>query len=139
MTNPSISRRTVLKGLGTAIALPWLEGMMPAVSLAGAYLGGQWVGSKTGSFAEFIHGILATLFATEPEKSDAAPRSLILAMPVVMLGIASAHKIRATVTTTNISAIEKPFWLIPLLIFIITHHSRNHRFVQETHGPTPSS
>ena len=29
-----ISRRTVLKGLGTAIALPWLEAMLPAVSLA---------------------------------------------------------------------------------------------------------
>ena len=27
-----ISRRTVLKGLGTAIALPWLEGMLPAMS-----------------------------------------------------------------------------------------------------------
>lgn len=29
-----ISRRTVLKGLGTAIALPWLEAMTPALSLA---------------------------------------------------------------------------------------------------------
>src|SRR3954470_24154933 len=27
-----ISRRTVLKGLGTAVALPWLEVMLPAVS-----------------------------------------------------------------------------------------------------------
>lgn len=31
----SISRRTVLRGLGTAIALPFLEAMAPAVSLAG--------------------------------------------------------------------------------------------------------
>jgi Protein of unknown function (DUF1552) len=31
-----ISRRTMLKGLGTAIALPWLEAMMPAFSLAGS-------------------------------------------------------------------------------------------------------
>lgn len=30
-----ISRRTVLRGLGTAIALPWLEGMAPAADLAG--------------------------------------------------------------------------------------------------------
>jgi hypothetical protein len=32
--NIGISRRTVLKGLGTAIALPWLEAMTPALSLA---------------------------------------------------------------------------------------------------------
>ena len=31
-----LSRRTVLKGLGTAIALPWLEAMWPAFSLAGS-------------------------------------------------------------------------------------------------------
>ena len=32
-----ISRRTVLRGLGTAIALPWLEAMSsPAASAAGA-------------------------------------------------------------------------------------------------------
>jgi hypothetical protein len=31
-----ISRRTVLKGLGTAIALPWLEGMLPAMARASA-------------------------------------------------------------------------------------------------------
>ena len=29
-----ISRRTVLKGLGTALALPWLEAMAPAADLA---------------------------------------------------------------------------------------------------------
>ncbi|HMC63713.1 MAG TPA: DUF1552 domain-containing protein [Gemmataceae bacterium] len=29
-----LSRRTVLKGLGTAIALPWLEAMAPALSIA---------------------------------------------------------------------------------------------------------
>jgi hypothetical protein len=33
MWNP-ISRRTVLKGLGTAIALPWLEAMQPMLALA---------------------------------------------------------------------------------------------------------
>lgn len=31
-----ISRRTVLRGLGTAVALPWLEAMAPAADLAGA-------------------------------------------------------------------------------------------------------
>jgi len=31
---PRISRRTMLKGLGTAIALPWLDQMMPVLSLA---------------------------------------------------------------------------------------------------------
>jgi hypothetical protein len=31
----SISRRTVLKGLGTAVALPWLESLRPALALAG--------------------------------------------------------------------------------------------------------
>ena len=31
-----ISRRTVLKGLGTAVALPVLEAMSPALALAGA-------------------------------------------------------------------------------------------------------
>ena len=30
-----ISRRTVLRGLGTAIALPWLEAMKPLASAAG--------------------------------------------------------------------------------------------------------
>jgi hypothetical protein len=30
-----ISRRTVLKGLGTAVALPWLESLRPALALAG--------------------------------------------------------------------------------------------------------
>src|SRR5579883_2620365 len=30
-----ISRRTVLRGLGTAIALPWLEAMSSAAELAG--------------------------------------------------------------------------------------------------------
>ena len=30
-----ISRRTILKGLGTAMALPWLEAMAPAADLAG--------------------------------------------------------------------------------------------------------
>ncbi len=34
MSNPRIPRRTVLKGLGTAIALPMLEGLMPASALA---------------------------------------------------------------------------------------------------------
>src|SRR6266446_4774911 len=29
-----ISRRTVLRGLGTAVALPWLEAMAPVISLA---------------------------------------------------------------------------------------------------------
>src|SRR5689334_19243745 len=29
-----ISRRTVLRGLGTAVALPWLEAMAPAAELA---------------------------------------------------------------------------------------------------------
>jgi hypothetical protein len=35
MTQP-ISRRTVLKGLGTAIALPWLDAMLPRYSFAAA-------------------------------------------------------------------------------------------------------
>jgi hypothetical protein len=34
MPRRQISRRTVLRGLGVGIALPWLEAMMPAVSLA---------------------------------------------------------------------------------------------------------
>ena len=36
MKTPLISRRTVLRGLGTAIALPWLEAMGPLVSWAAA-------------------------------------------------------------------------------------------------------
>ena len=32
---PYLSRRTVLRGLGTAVALPWLEGMLPARLIAG--------------------------------------------------------------------------------------------------------
>ena len=35
MFNQPISRRTVLRGIGTAVALPWLEAMMPMTSLAG--------------------------------------------------------------------------------------------------------
>ena len=34
MQNLQISRRAALKGLGTAIALPWLEAMMPTLSVA---------------------------------------------------------------------------------------------------------
>ena len=33
--NWQISRRTVLRGLGTAVALPWLDAMAPALTLAG--------------------------------------------------------------------------------------------------------
>jgi hypothetical protein len=33
--NLRLSRRTILKGLGTAVALPWLEAMAPVASLAG--------------------------------------------------------------------------------------------------------
>jgi hypothetical protein len=36
MTTPLLSRRTVLRGLGTAIALPWLEAMGPLVSWGAA-------------------------------------------------------------------------------------------------------
>jgi hypothetical protein len=36
MTLPVISRRTVLRGLGAAVALPWLEAMGPLVSWAAA-------------------------------------------------------------------------------------------------------
>jgi hypothetical protein len=36
-----ISRRTVLKGIGTAIALPWLEAMLPVVSGAAAGKAGK--------------------------------------------------------------------------------------------------
>ena len=32
--NLRISRRTLLKGLGVSVALPWLEGMLPAVASA---------------------------------------------------------------------------------------------------------
>ncbi len=35
MTKPSkVSRRTVLRGIGTVIALPWLESIMPRLSQA---------------------------------------------------------------------------------------------------------
>lgn len=36
MTSPRISRRTVLRGLGTVVALPWLEAMMPRSLAIGA-------------------------------------------------------------------------------------------------------
>ena len=36
MTLQPISRRTVLKGFGTAIALPWLEAMTPVLARAEA-------------------------------------------------------------------------------------------------------
>jgi hypothetical protein len=35
MTSRQVSRRTVLRGLGTAVALPFLEAMLPAAALAG--------------------------------------------------------------------------------------------------------
>src|SRR5262245_63427947 len=35
MIRPTMSRRMVLKGLGTAVALPMLEAMRPALALAG--------------------------------------------------------------------------------------------------------
>ena len=34
MPQGHISRRTILRGLGVGIALPWLEAMTPALSLA---------------------------------------------------------------------------------------------------------
>ncbi len=40
MKTTHISRRTVLRGLGTALALPWLEAMAPLVSVAEAARGG---------------------------------------------------------------------------------------------------
>ena len=36
MFHGPISRRTVLKGLGTAVALPYLEAMLPAAPAASA-------------------------------------------------------------------------------------------------------
>ena len=35
MFSQPISRRTVLRGIGTAVALPWLEAMLPKTTLAG--------------------------------------------------------------------------------------------------------
>ena len=40
-TSSRISRRTVLQGLGTAIALPWLEAMAPAARLGAAASSGR--------------------------------------------------------------------------------------------------
>src|SRR5208282_2649089 len=34
--NRQVSRRTVLRGIGTAIALPWLESIMPRLAQAAA-------------------------------------------------------------------------------------------------------
>ena len=36
LSNRILSRRTVLRGLGTALALPWLEAMMPTSARAAA-------------------------------------------------------------------------------------------------------
>ena len=44
-----ISRRTVLRGLGTAIALPWMEGMARAADIA-AGKPGDLVGPKRMAF-----------------------------------------------------------------------------------------
>lgn len=41
MTAPVLSRRTVLRGLGATVALPWLEAMGPLLSWAGAPAAGQ--------------------------------------------------------------------------------------------------
>jgi len=35
LPNQTISRRTLLRGLGTAVALPWLDAMMPRLAVAG--------------------------------------------------------------------------------------------------------
>ena len=35
ITNMSLPRRTVLRGLGATLALPWLEAMLPAFSRRG--------------------------------------------------------------------------------------------------------
>jgi hypothetical protein len=43
-----LSRRTVLRGMGTALALPWLEAMLPS-SLAAVASGAQQLGSQAGS------------------------------------------------------------------------------------------
>ena len=40
-TGRPLSRRTVLRGLGTAVALPWLEAMTPRTLLPGARLAGS--------------------------------------------------------------------------------------------------
>src|SRR5436309_2702338 len=41
MTAPVISRRTVLRGLGATVALPWLEAMGPLMSWAAGPAPGQ--------------------------------------------------------------------------------------------------
>ena len=52
-----------------------------------------------------------------PERSEAAPRSRTFAVAVTMFGIATAPRIRTTVTTMTTSTIEKPRSRI-LLTFI---------------------
>jgi hypothetical protein len=70
ITKKSISRRTVLKGLGTAVALPFLDAMMPAMTVLGrspakpvtrftsvylpnGVIPGKWVPATEGANFEF--------------------------------------------------------------------------------------
>src|SRR5260370_37858102 len=68
MTRPwQISRRTVLRGLGTAIALPWLEAMAPAAELASGSMGAA---PKRMAFLYVPNGAHMQAWTPESEGSD---------------------------------------------------------------------
>jgi hypothetical protein len=64
-----ISRRTVLRGLGTAIALPWLDAMAPAAARAGAGASGPWVPTRM-AFLYVPNGVHMQAWTPEKEGSD---------------------------------------------------------------------
>ena len=63
-----LSRRTVLKGLGAAVALPWLEAMRPAVSLAAA--GGAKAVPTRMAFLFVPNGVIVPAWTPEGEGRD---------------------------------------------------------------------
>ncbi|MFO0828006.1 MAG: DUF1552 domain-containing protein [Phycisphaerales bacterium] len=77
-----ISRRALLRGVGCALALPWLEAMEPGAR-ALASVGGAGAGPKRTAFVFFPNGVnRAEWFPTSPGALDALPSSLEPFRPV---------------------------------------------------------
>ncbi len=66
--NLLISRRTMLKGLGVSIALPWLEGMLPAV--ASATQAARTAAPRRLAFVYVPNGIHMRLWTPDAEGTD---------------------------------------------------------------------
>ncbi len=77
MKSLPLSRRTVLRGLGTAIALPWLEAMTPLTRLRGALIAGEPTRPLRFAFLFFPNGTHFDDWAPTGEGRDVVLPSLL--------------------------------------------------------------